>query len=305
MSGQSNTSRFDVEGHSKTSGGEEYEANTPTVSQNYFSVMGLPLRSGRFFNSEDRDTSPHVLIVNQAMADLVFHNQNQVGKRINFTYTNAQHYFQIVGVVGNENVNALDAPPTPLVYDCFEQDPSGYFALAIRTKSDPGALAGALTRTVRELEPEAPIIGMGTMQQVIADSPSMILRAYPAYLIGGFAALALVLAALGLYGMLAYSVAQRTRELGVRIALGARRGDLLRIVVSDGLKLAVIGIGLGITGGLVVARMIASLLFGVPPSDLPTFVGVSAVLLIVALAASYVPALRATKVDPIVALRYE
>src|SRR5882762_2985961 len=305
MSGQSNTSRLAVEGHPKTSGGEEYEANTPTVSQNYFSVMGIPLRSGRFFNSEDGEKSPHVVIVNQAMADAVFHNQNPVGKRINFTYTNEQHYFQIVGVVGNENVNALDAPPTPIVYGCFEQDPSGYFALAMRTKNDPSALAAAFTRTVRDLEPEAPIIGMGTMQQVIADSPSMILRAYPAYLIGGFAALALVLAALGLYGMLAYAVAQRTRELGVRIALGAQRGDLLFMVVSNGLKLALMGIALGVGGGLLVARMIASLLYGVTPRDLPTFVGVGVALFAVALAASYIPALRATRVDPMVALRYE
>jgi putative ABC transport system permease protein len=305
MSGQSNTSRFDVEGHPKASGGEEYEANTPTVTQNYFAVMGIPLRGGRFFNSEDGEKSPHVVIVNQAMADAVFHNQNPVGKRINFTYTNEVHYLQIVGVVGNENVNRLDAPPTPIVYDCFEQDPSNYFAVAIRTKSKPGALAAAFTRTVRELEPEAPILGVITMEQVITDSPSMVLRAYPAYLIGGFAALALVLAALGLYGVLAYSVAQRTRELGVRIALGAQRGDLLLMVVNNGLKLAVIGIALGIAGGLVVARMIASLLFGVAPADIATFIGVSVALFMVALAASYIPALRATRVDPMVALRYE
>jgi len=305
MSGQSNTSRFDVEGHPKTSGGEEYEANTPTVSQNYFSVMGIPLRSGRFFNAQDQDKSPHVLIVNQAMADLVFHNQNAVGKRINFTYTNEQHYFEIVGVVANESVAALDAPPTPIVYDSFEQDPTTYFGLAMRTRGEPAALAAAFTRTVRELEPEAPIIGLGTMEQVIADSPSMILRAYPAYLIGGFAAVALALAALGLYGVLAYSVAQRTRELGVRIALGAQRADLLRMVVNNGLKLALIGIALGVSGGLLVARMLASLLFGVTPMDIPTFVGVGVVLFATAFAASYIPALRATKVDPMVALRYE
>jgi predicted permease len=305
MSGQGSTSRFDVEGHPKAGGGEEYEANTPTVTQNYFSVMGIPLRAGRLFNSEDRDQSPHVLIVNQAMADLVFHNQNPLGKRINFTYTNEVHYFQIVGVVGNENVAALGAPPVPVVYDCFEQDPSSYFGLAMRTRSEPGALAAAFTRTVRELEPEAPILGLGTMEQVIADSPSMILRAYPAYLIGGFAAVALALAALGLYGMLAYSVAQRTRELGVRIALGAQRRDLLFMVVTNGLKLALMGIVLGVGGGLLVARMIASLLFGVTPADIPTFVGVGVALFAVALAASYIPALRATRVDPMVALRYE
>jgi predicted permease len=305
MSGQTNTSRFDVEGHPKASGGEEYEANTPTVTQNYFSVMGIPLRSGRFFNSEDRIESPHVLIVNQAMANLVFHNQNPVGKRINFTYTNEQHYFEIVGVVANQNVTALGAPQVPIVYDCFEQSPSGYFGLAIRTRGEPGALAAAFTRTVRELEPEAPVLGLGTMEQLIADSPSMILRAYPAYLIGGFAAVALALAALGLYGVLAFSVAQRTRELGVRIALGAQRADLLWMVVNNGLKLALIGIALGIGGGFLVAKMIASLLFGVSPTDIPTFAGVGVVLCGVALAASYIPALRATRVDPMVALRYE
>jgi predicted permease len=305
MSGQGYTSRFDLEGHPKTSGGEEYEAHTPTVSPNYFSVMGIPLRAGRFFSSRDSQKAPHVLIVNQALADAVFRNQNPVGRRINFTYTNEVHYFEIVGVVGNENINALDAPPSPIVYDCFEQDPGGYFSIALRTKDDPAALTSAFTRTVRELEPEAPVLALSSMEQVIAQSPSMILRAYPAYLIGVFAALALVLAALGLYGVLAYSVAQRTSELGVRIALGARPKDLLLMVVHNGLKLALLGIGLGIAGGLLVARMMASLLFGVPPADLPTFVGVSLVLLVVALAASYVPAMRATRVDPMVALRYE
>lgn len=305
MSGSGNTSRFDVEGYPKTSGGEEYEASTPTVTQNYFSVMGTPLRGGRFFNSQDAEKSPRVLIVNQAMADAVFHGQNAVGKRINFTYTNEVHYFEIVGVVANENIGGLDAPPVPIVYDCFDQSPSGYFGLALRTKGDPATLASAFTRTVHELEPEAPIVGLSTMEQMIAESPTMILRAYPAYLIGGFAALALVLAALGLYGVLAYSVAQRTRELGVRIALGAQRNDLLRMVVNGGIRLALIGIALGTAGGLVVGRMMASLLFGVTSSDIPTFVAVSLVLFVVALAASYVPALRATKVDPMVALRYE
>jgi putative ABC transport system permease protein len=305
MSGQSNTSRFEVEGHPKSSGGEEYEANSPTITQNYFSVMGIPLRAGRFFNSQDRETSPHVVIVNQRLADMVFHNQNAVGKRINFTYTNETHYLEIVGVVGNENVNSLDTPPTPIVYDCYEQSPNSYFNFVIRTTKEPSTLAAGVTRVVHELEPEAPVFGLSSMSDIISDSPMMMLRAYPAYLIGGFATLALVLAALGLYGVLAYSVAQRTRELGVRMALGAQRRDLLRMVVKNGLKLAVIGIGLGIVGGLLVGRLIASLLFGVAPTDLTTFLSVGVVLFMAALAASYIPALRATRVDPMVALRYE
>ena len=268
MSGQSNTSRFDVEGHPKASGGEEYEANTPTVSQNYFSVMGIPLRNGRFFNSEDRDKSPHVLIVNQAMADLVFHNQNPVGKRINFTYTNEQHYFEIVGVVADENVSALDAPPTPIVYDCFEQDPTTYFGLAIRTRGEPGALAAAFTRTVRELEPDAPIIGLGTMEQVIADSQSMILRAYPAHLIG---VSPWSRSPSPPWGCTACSPTQSPSALesSACASLSARSAATCSMVVNNGLKLAVIGIALGIGGGFLIARMMAGLLFGVTPARYP------------------------------------
>jgi predicted permease len=303
MSAKGNTSRFDLEGHPKSSGGEEYEANTPTVTQNYFSVMGIPLRAGRFFNSQDRDKSVHVVIVNQAMADMVFPRQDPIGKRINFTYTNEPHYVQIVGVVGNENVNSLEAPPTPIVYDCYEQDPYPYFSLVIRTRKEPGSLVAAVTRSIHELEPQAPVFKISSMAQIISTSPTMMVRAYPAYLIGGFSAVALLLATLGLYGVLAYSVEQRSRELGLRMALGAQRGDLLRMVVNSGLKLALIGIALGVVAGVVAARLIASLLFGVSPTDAATLAGVCVVLFVAAMVASYIPARRATTVDPMVALR--
>jgi putative ABC transport system permease protein len=305
MSAKGNTSRFDLEGHPKSGGGQEYEANTPTVSQNYFSVMGIPLRSGRFFNSRDHDKSTHVVIVNQAMADMVFPHQDPIGKHINFTYTNEPHYVQIVGVVGNENVESLDAPPAPIVYDCYEQSPSPYFSLVIRTKKEPSSLVGAVTRAIHDLEPQAPVFKVSSMSQIISTSPAMMVRAYPAYLIGGFSALALLLASLGLYGVLAYSVAERSRELGLRMALGAQRGDVLRMVVGSGLKLALSGVAAGILGGLFTARLIASLLFGVTPTDAATFAGVCAVLFVAAMMASYIPAHRATKVDPMVALRCE
>ena len=305
MSARGNTSRFDLEGHPKSSGGQEYEANTPAVSQNYFSVMGIPLLNGRFFNSLDQEKSTHVVIVNQAMAEMVFPHQDPIGKRINFTYTNELNYVQIVGVVGNENVDSLDAPPTPIVYDCYEQDPSPYFSLVVRTKNEPSALVAAVTRAIHELESQAPIFKVSSMKQIISTSPTMMVRAYPAYLIGGFSALALLLATLGLYGVLSYSVAQRSRELGLRMALGAQRADLLRMVVKSGLKLALAGIAFGIVGGFVTARLIASLLFGVAPTDAGTFAGVCGVLFVAAMIASYIPANRATKVDPMVALRYE
>ena len=166
-------------------------------------------------------------------------------------------------------------------------------------------MSRAVTRAVHELEPQAPLFKVSSMSQIISTSPAMMVRAYPAYLIGGFSALALLLATLGLYGVLAYSVAQRSRELGLRMALGAQRGDLLRMVVESGLKLAVVGIASGVVGGFVTARLIASLLFGVAPTDAATFAGVCVVLFVAAMMASYIPAHRATKVDPMVALRYE
>ncbi len=305
LAGPGSTSRFDVEGHPKSSGGTEYEAGSPMVTQNYFSVMAIPLLAGRFFNSQDTGKSPHVVIVNHAMVDMVFPHQNPIGRRINFTYTDEPDYVQIVGVVANENTNSLDAAPSPLVYSCYEQDPNPYFSFVVRTKKDPSLLAAPVMRTVHELEPDAPVFKMSNMAQIISSSPTMMVRVYPTYLIGGFAALAMLLATLGLYGVLAYNVAQRTRELGLRMALGAQRGDLLRLVINGGLKLALVGITLGIVGGLASARLIASLLFGVTPTDAGTFAGVSVVLFLAAMMASFVPAYRATKVDPMVALRYE
>jgi ABC-type antimicrobial peptide transport system permease subunit len=206
---------------------------------------------------------------------------------------------------GNENVDSLDAPPTPIVYGCYEQDPYPYFSLVIRTKKEPSSLVGAVTRVIHDLEPQAPVFKVSSMSQIISTSPAMMVRAYPAYLIGGFSALALLLATLGLYGVLAYSVAERSRELGLRMALGAQRVDVLGMVVGSGLKLALAGIAAGVVGGLLTARLIASLLFGVAPTDATTFAGVCAVLFVAAMMASYIPAHRATKVDPMVALRYE
>ncbi|HEY1264303.1 MAG TPA: ABC transporter permease [Terriglobales bacterium] len=305
LSGSGSTSRFDVEGNPKTAGGPEYEAHSPSVTANYFSAMSIPLRTGRFFNSQDTPDSTHVVIVNQALVDMVFHGRDPIGKRLNFTYTSEPNYVTIVGVVGNQNVERLDAPVTPIIYDCYDQNPNPYFSVVVRTKGEPSQLTSAVTHTIHRLEPEAAIYQTSSMAQIISTSPTMMVRAYPAYLIGGFAVLALLLASLGLYGVLAYTVTQRTRELGVRMAFGAQPGDLLGMVVKSGIKLAVAGIALGTAGGLAVARLIASLLFGVEPTDILTFVTVGVVLFLAALAASYVPALRATRVDPMVALRCE
>ena len=305
LSGSGNTSRFDLEGHPKASGGEEYEASTPTVTTNYFEVMRIPLRSGRFFGSQDAEKTTQVVIVNQALVDQVFHGHNPIGKRINFTYTSEPNLREIIGVVGNENVDRLDARMQPIVYDTFEQAPNTFFSLVVRTQQAPESLANTVTRKVREIDPQVAVSNVASMSQIIHDSPTMVLRAYPAYLLAGFAATALALAVLGIYGLLAYSVVQRQRELGLRLALGAAPSDLRQLVVANGLKLALIGSAFGIVGAFAVSRLISSLLFGVKSTDSVTFVGVCLLLVFATLPATYVPALRATRVDPMETLRCE
>src|SRR6202165_2202343 len=305
LSGAGNTSRFDLVGHRKSSGGEEYEANTRSITTNYFSVMGIPLRAGRFLNATDAEKSTHVIVINQSLADAVFPHQDPLGKQINFTYTSDPNVWQIVGVVGNENVGWLDRNPSPVIYDSFDQDPPSYFSLVVRTQQDPAALASAVTHAVREIDSEVPVYAIASMAQIISESPTILLRSYPAYLLGAFAGLALLLAVLGLYALLAYSVAQRTRELGLRMALGAQQKDVLRLILHNGVRLALMGAALGVAGAVAAGQVIASLLFGVKPTDATTFAGVCLVLIISVLLASYVPAYRATKVDPMVALRCE
>jgi len=305
LSGSGNTSRFDLESHSKKSGGEEYEASTPTVTTNYFDVMRIPLRSGRFFNRQDTEKSTPVVIVNQALVDQVFHGQNPVGKRINFTYTSEPNFREIIGVVGNENVDRLDARMQPVIYDTFEQSPNTFFSLVVRTQQAPETLAKTVTRKVREIDPQIAISNVASMAQIIHASPVMMLRAYPAYLLAAFAGMALALAVLGIYGLLAYSVVQRRRELGLRLALGAAPSDVRQLVVANGLKLALIGTAFGIAGAFAASRVISGLLFEVKPTDALTFVGVGLLLVFATLPATYIPALRATQVDPMLALREE
>jgi predicted lysophospholipase L1 biosynthesis ABC-type transport system permease subunit len=267
--------------------------------------MRIPLRSGRFFGSQDAEKTTQVVIVNQALVDQVFHGHNPIGKRINFTYTSEPNLREIIGVVGNENVDRLDARMQPIVYDTFEQAPNTFFSLVVRTQQAPEALANTVTRKVREIDPQVAVSNVASMSQIIHDSPTMVLRAYPAYLLAGFAGTALALAVLGIYGLLAYSVVQRQRELGLRLALGAAPSDLRQLVVANGLKLALIGSAFGIVGAFAVSRLISSLLFGVKSTDSVTFVGVCLLLVFATLPATYVPALRATRVDPMETLRCE
>ena len=305
LSGSGNTSRFDLESKPKASGGEEFEASSPTISADYFRVMGIPLLAGRFFDRQDNEHAKHVVIVNQALAEQAFPGQDPIGKRINLTYTKEPNLWEIVGVVGNERLDRLELPAKPIFYDNFAQDPTQYFSLAIRTESQPEGMADSIRRVIHGMNPDIPVYDVASMEAIIAQSPTMMLHGYPAYLLTGFSVLALLLSTMGIYALLGYTVAQRTREMGIRMALGAQPRELLRMILNSGLRLSILGSLIGIIGGFVAARAMASLLFEVRSTDPETFMAVCGVIILAALCASYLPARRAVRVDPVIALRYE
>jgi putative ABC transport system permease protein len=279
------------------------EANVRTVSANYFGTMGVPLVMGRDFSAQDTLDAPHVLVVNQAFVRTFFPNQNALSHQLSFVWNSEPR--TIVGVVGDENVNTLDAAITPVIYFPYTQDPEQDLNVVVRTTQDPLSLASAVRSEIRSLDRALPVFGMTSMSQMIEDSPSTFTRRYPALLIGVFAGVAMLLAAIGLYGVISYSVAQRTQELGVRIALGAQRRDIFRLVLGQGIAVTIIGVAIGLAASFALTRFLSSLLFEVSPNDPLIIGGVVVLMIIVALAASYFPTRRATKVDPLVALRYE
>jgi predicted permease len=304
LTGAGGTSRFVLQGHPRKPE-YEHEANGRDVSANYFSTMGIPLIAGRQFDARDKIDSPHVLIINQTLAKILSSDGNLIGKRFDFTYTNEPNLVEIVGIVGDERVTSIDQQPAPVFYDPASQNPNTYLGIVIRTKTDPAALSESARRVVHDLDPELPVISMVTMDQIIQESPSALMRRYPAVLIGAFALLALVLATIGIYGLLAYVVAQRTRELGIRLALGAQRNSLLKLVINNGMKLALIGAVIGALCSLATGRLLSTLLFQVSAADVFILTGVVTLLLMVAFAASYIPARRAAAIEPMQALRAE
>jgi predicted permease len=305
LTGDGSTIRFLREGET-IAAGQESECDIRDITPNYFSVMKIPLVSGRFFNESDETADgPKHVIVNQNFADRFLHGENPLGKRIRFTFSDKQPYREIVGVIGDIAGPGLDSPPQPAIFGPFIQGPNSFITYLARTSGDPANAIASLRTTLRDVDPQLVLIQPQTMQQIIDQSPSVFLRRYPSYLIGGFAALALLLAMIGLYGLVSYSVAQRTRELGVRIALGAAPSDVLRLVLGEGSRLAFIGIAIGLLAAFALTGLMRSLLFGVSPADPLTFVGMATLFVGVALTACYIPARRATRVDPIMALRYE
>jgi len=274
------------------------------VSDSYFTTLGVPLIAGRMFDSSDKATGAPTVILGKTMADRVFAGRNPIGKRFNYPSAQAPAP-TIVGVVGDVRITGLDEELRPVIYYPFRQNSSVFANLVIRTSADPNALAGSVRNEIRGLEPAAAVFNIQAMPELIAASPAAFTRRFPATLIGIFAGIALLLSSIGIYGVVSYSVKQQTHYIGVRMALGARAVDIFKMVLKQGIFLALIGIALGVAAALGLMRLLNSLLFGVQAADFSTFAIVSSAIFVVALLACYIPARRATKVDPLVALRYE
>jgi predicted permease len=305
LTGGGNTIRFVIEGQPVATG-QENESNIRTISAGYFSLMGIPLVAGRFFNdTDDTASGPRRVIVNQSWVKRYFPGEDPIGKHIKFTYSPTQPFREIVGVVGDIVEASLDSPNEPILFAPSLQDANSFITYLVRIAGGPARAIGAIRDALRNTDPQLILIRPVTMDQIIAQSPSVFLRRYPSFLIGSFAVLALILAMVGLYGLIAYSVSQRTREVGIRIALGAQPRDVLRLVMGEGARLTLLGVGVGVFAALGLTRLMHSLLFGVSAVDPLTFAAVALLLALVAAGACYIPARRAIHTDPIVALRYE
>jgi predicted permease len=298
-----NSSRsLEVEGRTPPPSGDispDYLVVTPA----YFQTLGVPLLSGRTFVDRDDANAAPVAIISEATARYFWPGQDVIGKHIRGACGDDKIWCQVVGVVGDLKQHHLEQASRMAVYTPFSQDPWAFFALVVRTRLEPASAASAVETAIHSVDPDEPVYNVRSMRDVEAASLSP--QRLQIALIGLFAALALVLACMGIYGVMAYSVAQRTGEVGVRMALGAQAGNVLCLVLGEGLRLAVVGAAIGLAGSFFATRLLAGMLFGVAPSDPLTFASVALVLVAVAVLACYIPAWRATRVDPLVALRHE
>jgi len=293
-----------VEDHPKPRG-EEITVDLYVTTPGYLKAMEIPLLSGRMINDQDTKDSPNVALINKTMAAQLWPTADPLGKRIKFPGSdkNPQPWRTIVGTVSDVSQYALDKTPPMQIYLPHNQFPTSFNSIVVRTQNDPTAMIGAIRREIQAVDKDQAVFNVTTLGQLIGDS--ILIRRFFMLLLLVFAALALVLAAVGIYGVMSYVASQRTYEIGIRMALGAQAHDVLKLIIANGMALTLIGVAAGLAGAFVLTRLMAGLLFGVSATDAITFLIVSVGLTLVALLACYIPARRATKVDPLVALRSE
>ncbi|HEY8227944.1 MAG TPA: ABC transporter permease [Pyrinomonadaceae bacterium] len=300
------TFRFRVEGRPPLTIDKWQPANYRSVSPNYFHVMNIPVLQGRSFMDRDNEQAPTVLMVNQSLVEKNFSGENVIGKRVNFGRTDSNNqpvWFEIVGVVADVKNQELKEPAEPEVYFSSLQSPFEAMSMVIRGTVEPNSLVSVVRQAVAEVDKTVPVADLEPMERLVTES--VMQPRFNMVLLGLFSAIALLLSAAGIYGVTAYSVTQRTHELGIRIALGAQLSDVLRLILKQGVTVILVGLSIGLVVAFALTRLLKSLLFGVTATDPLTFVVIASLLSSVALIACYIPARRATKVDPLVALRYE
>ena len=294
---------FSIKGRPPAAPGEDRSTNYYAVSTGYFKAMGIPLLKGRYFTEQDNNNTQPVAIINETMARTYFPDEDPIGKGIDLSQGPAERIREIVGIVGDVKQYGLSQPATLQTYEPFLQMPFSGVTLVVRTENNPVLLSDAIRSQVQAIDNEQPVSRIRTLDQIIAGSVQK--ERFLMLLLGVFAAVAMILAAVGLYGVMNYAVTQRTHEIGIRMALGARAPNVLTLIVGHGMMLALIGVTIGLAGAFAATRLMSTLLFGVGTKDPLTFAGISVLLIIVALVACLVPARRATKVDPMQALRHE
>jgi putative ABC transport system permease protein len=275
---------------------------TSPVGLQYFQTLGIPLLRGRDFNTQDRADTPGVVIVNETFAKRFLPGQDPIGQHVSLNGVQGP-WLEIVGLARDSKYITIGEAPTPFLYQPLTQRHESGMVLLVRMSGDPVLYIPAIRREVQALEHNLPLTNVRTLTELLG--LSLFPARMEAILLGGFGLLALLLAAVGLYGVMSYSVARRTREIGIRIALGAERSDVLRLVLREGMTLVTIGIILGLIVAFAVTRLLTGFLSGISPTDPLAFIAIASFLTVVALAASFIPAYRATKIDPLIALRYE
>jgi putative ABC transport system permease protein len=295
---------FSIVGDPPLPPGKSPTADYATVSPDYFPMMRIPLLRGRFFSDQDSQSSPNVAIISETLARRYFPNQDPLGRQMRFGFPpNSDVSREIVGIVGDVRDAALSRKPGPLMYVPFAQAPLYGGEVVVRTSLSASSVAAGIRRAVRSIDKNLPVTDIESLDDALGRSISQ--ERFRTFLLGSFSAIALVLAAVGIFGVVSYSTSQRTHEIGIRIALGAGRREVLQLILGQGTKLALFGLGIGLVAAFLLTRVMSGLLYSVSATDPMTFASVAVILLAVALTACYIPARRAMRVDPVVALRYE